>query len=234
MTTLSVRWNGADVAKATGLAIAIILAVALVVSVVLLSDADFLTDTDILGVPVFALLLAGQQAVFVLAAWRFSVSKYGVDSRSLGFVKAAGRAPYLKAVGAWLVALAAIAIWAELMILFGWDTLELSDNAGDVLDFGGGIYLSILVVGLWGPVTEEIFFRSFALAGLRRRFGTLGAVVLSSALFALFHIDPSLYVPIFIFGMVLGWLYTQTHSIWPPIVSHALQNTTALLAAAAN
>ena len=90
--------------------------------------------------------------------------------------------------------------------------------------------LSVAIVGIWGPLTEEIFFRGFVLGGLRRRFGNRGALVLSAGLFALFHIDPTIYVPIFFFGIVLGWLYLHTGSVWPSVAVHVVHNTTILLA----
>ena len=156
MSPAAVKWDSADVLKAIGLSVAIILGAgaAIAAGLSVISDDDFLLEASILGVPVGILLLGALQVVFVIAAWRFSISKYGVDSRSLGFVRAVGRAPYAKAAAAWLGALATIVLWAQLVSYFGWDILTIDDSAGEVLDFGGGLMLSILVVGLWGPVTE--------------------------------------------------------------------------------
>ena len=228
-----VRWGGGDVAKATGLAVGITIGGVILVGILVSGDEGFLTETRLLGVPAGIFLLSVQQAVFLVAAWRYSMFKYRLGLRGLGFTPPAGSLPYLKAFGAWIVALIAIYLWGLLIEALGWDTLELGDSAGEVLDLGGGLFLSLLVVGAWGPMTEEVFFRGFALAGFTRRFGTVGAVVISAGLFALFHIDPALYVPIFIFGIVLGWLYVETRSIWPCIVAHGLQNVTALVIAAA-
>ena len=233
MIVSSVRWGVADVARATGLAVGITIAGVIAVGLLAALDEDFLTERRLLGVPAGIFLLSVQQAIFLLAAWRFSMSKYSLGPVGLGFRPAEGTLPYLKAFAAWIVALIAIALWALLIEALGWDTLKLGDSAGEVLDLGGTLFLSLLVVGAWGPFTEEVFFRGFALAGFMRRFGTFGAVIASAGLFALFHIDPALYVPIFIFGIVLGWLYVETRSIWPCIVAHGLQNVTALLIAAA-
>jgi len=55
-------------------------------------------------------------------------------------------------------------------------------------------------------------------------------IVLSAALFALVHWehgpDP---IPIFFLGLGLGYLYRQTHSIWPGVVVHMLMNGGSML-----
>ena len=86
-------------------------------------------------------------------------------------------------------------------------------------------------MGVVGPVAEEIFFRGFVLTGLLKRFGVRRALLLSSLLFGLFHIDPGAIVPTFALGLVLGWVYLKTGSIWPSIFAHALHNTLAVLIA---
>lgn len=50
-------------------------------------------------------------------------------------------------------------------------------------------------------------------------------IVLSSFIFAIVHLEygPSA-VPLFFFALVLGYLYRQTHRIWPSIVTHASLN----------
>lgn len=58
------------------------------------------------------------------------------------------------------------------------------------------------------------------------------AIVLSSTLFALMHwreesADP---VPLFFLSLVLGYLYQQTHRIWPSVALHATLNGLSLLA----
>ena len=50
-------------------------------------------------------------------------------------------------------------------------------------------------------------------------------IFFSSAIFALVHLPQWAAIgPLFIFGIGLGYLYRQTHSIWPGIVMHFLLN----------
>jgi membrane protease YdiL (CAAX protease family) len=50
-------------------------------------------------------------------------------------------------------------------------------------------------------------------------------ILFSSAIFALVHLPQWAAIgPLFIFGVGLGYLYRQTHSIWPGVVMHFLLN----------
>lgn len=105
----------------------------------------------------------------------------------------------------------------------------------DVLPlFGGGpaaFLVALFVAGMVGPFVEEVYFRGFLFGGLRQRWGVLPALLVSSALFALFHILPTTIPPIFVLGVFLGLLYHLSGSLWPSILMHAATNILALTAA---
>ena len=93
---------------------------------------------------------------------------------------------------------------------------------------GGGLALSVLMVVVVGPFAEEVFFRGFIFAALRQRLGLIWALAVGGAIFAVFHVEPTIMLPIFVTGVLLAWLYHKTGTIWPPLVAHALQNALAL------
>lgn len=82
---------------------------------------------------------------------------------------------------------------------------------------------------LGAPVTEELIFRGALFSALvNSRLGRVGAVVISSVLWALIHLSaaPRLYVGvIFIMGLVLGVLLLRFGSLWVTIACHAAWNT---------
>jgi len=83
------------------------------------------------------------------------------------------------------------------------------------------IYLALI-----SAFAEELFFR----AALQPWLG----LVLTSILFGLAHIGPELRpstwsVWAFVAGLMLGWIYLHTGSIWPPIAAHFMVNTFSLL-----
>jgi len=82
----------------------------------------------------------------------------------------------------------------------------------------------LLVLVVMPAIWEEIAFRGFILSGLRRRLSPWSAVVLSSFLFAVYHMNVFQAVPSFVLGVVLGLLTVRSGSIFPGMLFHLLHN----------
>ena len=54
--------------------------------------------------------------------------------------------------------------------------------------------------------------------------------MLNAILFALMHILPTSWPPIFVLGVLFAWLYEQTGSIWPAVAVHGAINIISFLA----
>lgn len=80
------------------------------------------------------------------------------------------------------------------------------------------------------PLVEEIFFRGFLFQGFRQRYGWVAALLLSSGIFAASHLDPVSFIPTFVLGAVLGYVYHRSNSLWPSIILHFLNNGFAMCA----
>lgn len=104
-----------------------------------------------------------------------------------------------------------------------------SDLPPDLLLPGPWAVLSVIALAVVTPFAEEVFFRGFVLRGLVNRWGVAPGVFLSAVVFAGLHFQPSIVVPVFVTGLLLGSLYWQTGSIWPGIGVHAGQNLVATL-----
>lgn len=80
------------------------------------------------------------------------------------------------------------------------------------------------------PIFEEAFFRGFLFEGYSRSaLGPAGAVVLTTALWTVVHIqyDHFQLATIFLYGLFLGYARVKTRSLYPPIVMHSLANVIA-------
>ena len=86
-----------------------------------------------------------------------------------------------------------------------------------------GILYVILIYCLLPAVTEEIAFRS-VIYGEYRKHGIFGAVILSSALFALVHFSLSSFLSYFLCGAVLALIYEVTRSVFASMLTHFLYN----------
>lgn len=82
--------------------------------------------------------------------------------------------------------------------------------------------LLLIVATILGPLSEEIFFRGFFYPPLRARYGVHIAVLISSGIFALAHVNPLWFPSVLIAGMALTYLFEFTGSLVGPIVAHSL------------
>ena len=82
---------------------------------------------------------------------------------------------------------------------------------------------------LFAPPCEELLFRGFLLSRWTVRFGALGGVLLSAALFGSLHFALSPFGA-FALGIVAAVLALRTRSLWPGIVTHATINATVVTA----
>lgn len=71
---------------------------------------------------------------------------------------------------------------------------------------------------------EELFFRGFVLTGLYAHYGPRWALSGSALFFAISHFNPWQFIPLFVFGLFLGSLVYWTHSIYPALLAHAINN----------
>lgn len=88
---------------------------------------------------------------------------------------------------------------------------------------------------LAAPLFEETLFRGFMISGFSRSWlGYSGAVLLTSAAWALVHFQYGAYgiVTVFAFGILLGAARVKTGSLAVPYLIHAVTNAVATLEAA--
>jgi membrane protease YdiL (CAAX protease family)/uncharacterized RDD family membrane protein YckC len=89
---------------------------------------------------------------------------------------------------------------------------------------------AVLAIIVLAPIAEEIFFRGFFFAGLRRRWSLWPSALLSGAIFGLVHAPtgPTAAIPLAGLGVGLAWLYNKTGSIYPSMLAHFLNNAIAI------
>ena len=85
-------------------------------------------------------------------------------------------------------------------------------------------YATLFVAVFVAPFCEEIFFRGFIFMGLRQAMPVGLAIVASAFLFAVAHADLGSFAVLFIIGIGLAFIRWRTHSIWPGIFLHMLNN----------
>lgn len=215
-----VPWKSSDVAFAIALVV-----VGFAITVVLAAAAN---PGVALGLAIIGGIGGG---IILLAAWIMGPLKYGAPVGTLGLRPPDRRGSFhllwlpLLVVGA---SLGSAALYTWLLSLVGPDKLLPPEVTEEIILDGRAVVCTFAVLVLWGPLAEEVFFRGFVLGGLRGWLGPPRAVLASSLVFALFHVDPRVMVPIFVTGLLLAWLYRRTGSVWSSFTAHAAQNGLAL------
>ncbi len=103
--------------------------------------------------------------------------------------------------------------------------LAQSSNVTDLI-------LSIIVIGLFAAIGEELFFRAI----LQRIViqwvkNPWVGIIVTAFLFSAFHNQFSGFLPRFGLGIILGAVYWYSGSLWPAILYHFLHNTIGVILA---
>lgn len=91
------------------------------------------------------------------------------------------------------------------------------------------LWIQWLFIGCIGPIAEEFLFRGLLQGIMSKVFGSWLGIIVPALLFALFHIDLALLAPLFVLGLILGWLRYYFGVLWIPILFHILNNSVSLM-----
>ena len=117
------------------------------------------------------------------------------------------------------------AFTGALNLIVQWLVPMSSDDAAmfdEMMELG---FTAVLFSCVGAPVLEEMLFRGVILRSFMQQYSRTEAILWSSLLFGLAHLNPYQFVTAFFLGVLLGWLYHRTHSLWPSILLHAVYNT---------
>lgn len=178
-----------------------------------------------------------QLVTFLLSAWLFAKLFCEKPSQAMG-LRCQGRY--------WLLGLVAVAIILLLVPVIDWitawndswtfgpleesfrktaDTLKDMTNRMLSLSSPGDLLLQIVVVALVPAVCEELFFRAILQPTLQSwvRNGHVG-ILLAAVIFSLAHGDLYGFLPRFVLGVVLGYLFWFTGSTVVNAMAHFVNN----------
>lgn len=103
------------------------------------------------------------------------------------------------------------------------------DNTVDTLIKNSNLLIVFLVVGIIGPVMEELVFRKFIIDRVRP-YGEVLAVFFSGITFGMFHGNFYQLFYSAAIGIVLAYIYIRTKNIFYPIIIHCVFNSISVLA----
>lgn len=90
--------------------------------------------------------------------------------------------------------------------------------------------VTVLIVGFLPALSEEFFFRGcMQTIFLRWTKNTHWAVWITAFIFSFLHFEFLGFVPRFLLGGALGYIFNWSRSIWPSVVAHFLNNALAVV-----
>jgi membrane protease YdiL (CAAX protease family) len=164
---------------------------------------------------------------FVGVAWWHSLRRFALSATSWGFRRLERRSLPLVLVGLALSYVALIVSTSVYARLFGPPPEQ--NIIKDFPHTGPGMALFAVTAIIVAPIFEETFFRGFLFQGLARSWGPVAGALVSAGLFTLAHQQVSVFVPFFILGLILAWVFYRSRSLWANIAVHASFNCVSVL-----
>lgn len=94
----------------------------------------------------------------------------------------------------------------------------------------GSLFSSLMIVALLAAVSEELLFRSVIQKALIKLFKNVHvAIIVTAFVFSAFHGDFFGFFPRLILGIMLGYMFWMSGSIFPSMLMHFVNNATIVI-----
>ena len=91
----------------------------------------------------------------------------------------------------------------------------------------GSLFSSLLIIAALAAISEELLFRSVIQQALIKLFKNAHiAIIVTAIIFSAFHGDIFGFIPRFILGLMLGYMFWMSGSIFPSMLMHFVNNAT--------
>lgn len=115
---------------------------------------------------------------------------------------------------------------------------ETEDNARKITEVFldvttiGGLFMNLIMIALLPAIGEELFFRGV----IQKLFNQWlknahWAVIITAVIFSALHLQFYGFLPRTILGIMFGYLFVITRSLWVPILAHFVNNGAAVIVA---
>jgi len=92
-------------------------------------------------------------------------------------------------------------------------------------EFTSLVFSAVVLAG----ICEEMLFRGFLQKSFEHAFDVTKAIMLTSLIFAVVHLNPWWTIQIIVFAIFLGVMAWKSDSIFPSIIAHSINNAMALV-----
>lgn len=95
----------------------------------------------------------------------------------------------------------------------------------------GSTFISLIYVGIIGPVAEELVFRGFLMGHLKKEWSFVWVNIFQALFFGIYHLNMVQGIYAFLIGLLLGWVALKYGSIRESIILHMAVNLSGCLMA---
>lgn len=172
--------------------------------------------------------------IFLLPALLFAYFAHPRPKAYLGLRNPGKSIQWVLSIGIILAATPALLYIGELMSKVDFGSLQQTQEANDrmvkaflTMHTPLQLIASFLVIAILPGIGEELFFRGLLMRfSAKRPFSRYMPIFIAAALFAMMHANFAGMLSIFIAGVLLGYFYYLTGSVWCSIAAHVFYNGT--------
>lgn len=95
----------------------------------------------------------------------------------------------------------------------------------------GVMWFGLFHIALIPAFAEEFLFRGYILRAFEKSWGVIVAIIASSLIFGMFHLQLTNLLPLAALGAMLAVLTIYSGSIWPAVLAHFMNNGAAVVTA---
>ncbi len=95
----------------------------------------------------------------------------------------------------------------------------------------GVMWFGLFHIALIPAFAEEFLFRGYILRAFEKSWGIIVAIIVSSLIFGMFHLQITNLLPLAALGAMLAVLTVYSGSIWPAVLAHFINNGAAVVTA---
>lgn len=93
------------------------------------------------------------------------------------------------------------------------------------LDFVRALFIGSIIPA----ISEETLFRGFLQSSLEQEYKPHKAIIITSLIFSILHLNPTGLIPLIFIGLYLGFLAYTTNNLILPMIIHFINNTFAII-----
>lgn len=107
---------------------------------------------------------------------------------------------------------------------------EMYESTSEMLMNGSNLFVGIIIFGLLAAISEEFLFRGVIQKAFVKFFKNVHVgIIVTALIFSAFHSDFYGFFPRFILGLMLGYMFWLSGSIWASIIMHFVNNSTIVM-----